>query len=176
MTGPVVASSRAPLARVLRGSWAPLLVWAVASLTLVAGSMLGVARVVVHHCVTVDGTLGLVGLRLQLLGDVADCPDGTLALLPSPGQNAVVMLSLALPVLAAHAALGACGLGLAALVARARSVVAQVLGRALRPADEARAIQPVEARPAAPAGLLLPPFSSGAGERHPLRGPPVALA
>lgn len=176
MTGPVVASSRALLAHGVRGSRTPVLVWAVALLTLAVGSVLGVTRVVVHHCVAVDGTLGLVGLRLRLLGDVADCPDGTLALLPDPGQNALVMLSLALPVLAAQATLGACGLGVAALVARARTVVAQIVGRRLRATDDTRPVHTTRAPRTMPDTVLLPLFSAGLGARQRLRGPPVALA
>jgi hypothetical protein len=77
-------------------------------------------------------------------------------------RGAVVLLSVALPVLVAHVLLAACGLSLSALVVRGVRVVAGLLGRWVR-VPRARAL-PVPGRlpravvppvPVRPASLLL---------------------
>jgi hypothetical protein len=120
--------------------------------------------------------LALLGLRLTLLQDAADCPTGTLAVAPSPAHGAVLALGLALPVVAAHAALGALGAGLAALLLRVARTARRVLGavaHALPAAVRLPASRPVRI-PAWSAGHALPAVLARA--RHPHRGPPPALA
>lgn len=156
----------------------PLAVALTSALALAGGAWLGLARTVVHQCLSLDGPLAGLGVRLTLLRSVADCPDGTLALAPDPTQGAVLAFSLLLPVVAAHAVLGALGLGLTAAVLRATRTVSGILravGHALprptvpRPCRTAsRPVVPQRRAPALPFVL--------ASALHPHRGPPVALA
>lgn len=85
-------------------------------------------HVLLHRCVGAGGSWADVAIRLAVLRDGTGCPDGTFA----PGalpRGAVVLLSVALPVLATHALLAAFGLSLSALVVRGVRVVAGLLGR-----------------------------------------------
>ncbi|MFF1530490.1 hypothetical protein [Cellulomonas sp. NPDC058312] len=150
----------------------------VGSLLALGGSLwLGAARSVVHHCLTVDGPLALLGVRLELLQDVADCPTGTLALTPAASHGAVLALGLVVPVAAANAALGLLGLGLTALLLRASRTVRAVLGAVVRVLPAPRSAGPVPAARAVPrwhVDLVRPTDLVRA--LHPHRGPPVALA
>jgi hypothetical protein len=155
----------------------PLLTAVASLLALGAALWLGAARTVVHHCLTIDGPLALLGVRLTLLRDAADCPTGTLALTPAASHGAVLALGLVLPVAAAHAALGAVGLGLAALLLRASRTARAVLGSVVRALPRPTAPRPVRAARLAPvwrAGSPRPAVLARA--LHPHRGPPVALA
>ncbi|RMI00303.1 hypothetical protein, partial [Cellulomonas triticagri] len=114
------------------GRLAPGLVAVASLLVLATGVGLGLARTLVHQCLHLDGPLATLGVRLTLLQDVADCPTGTLAMLPAPSQGAVLAIGLALPALAAHAALGALGAGLAAGLLRAVRTARGVLGAVVR--------------------------------------------
>lgn len=147
-----------------------------AVVTLVAGAGLGAARAVLHQCVHLGEPLAVLGLRLTLLQDAADCPTGTLAVAPSPAHGAVLALGLVLPVAAAHAALGVLGAGLTALLVRlarsARRVVGAVV-HALPAAVRLPAARRVRV-PAWSAGHPLPAVLARA--RHPHRGPPAAFA
>jgi hypothetical protein len=159
----------------LRGA-GPVLTAVAALVVLLAGTGLGAARAVLHQCVHLGEPLALLGLRLTLLQDAADCPTGTLAVAPSPAHGAVLALGLALPVVAAHAALGALGAGLAALLLRVARTARRVLGavaHALPAAVRLPASRPVRI-PAWSAGHALPAVLARA--RHPHRGPPPALA
>jgi hypothetical protein len=158
---------------------APAVLVAISSaLLLLMGTWLGVARVVVHQCLRLDGPIGVLGLRMQLLQDVADCPDGTLALMPGAPQGMVLAFSLALPVLAGWTALGAVGATLTTLVVRAARTALRVLRSVVRHLPA-----PPAPRPVAGAGSSLVPvrwervaLPAVLGPRHPRRGPPLALA
>ncbi|HEY0186791.1 MAG TPA: hypothetical protein VGC67_04825 [Cellulomonas sp.] len=157
----------------------PAVLAAIASVAvLVAGTWTGAARVLVHQCLRLDGPVGTLGVRLQLLQNVADCPDGTLAVTPGVPQGAVLAFSLALPVLAAYTALGALVTALVALLLRAGSTAVRVLGCAVHALPVAPAPVPVDDRHG---DAVLPrweraPSTGAPGPRHPRRGPPVALA
>ncbi|GAA3794997.1 hypothetical protein CSO01_24380 [Cellulomonas soli] len=106
----------------------PLTLVLLAGLALVAavGSVaVAQGRLLLHGCLPVDA-FGTFGLRFALLQDVADCPAGTYGLGAAP-RGAVVLLSVALPILALHLVLAACGLGLLAVVRRGLQAIAQVL-------------------------------------------------
>jgi hypothetical protein len=128
---------------------APAVLVAISSaLLLLMGTWLGVARVVVHQCLRLDGPIGVLGLRMQLLQDVADCPDGTLALMPGAPQGMVLAFSLALPVLAGWTALGAVGATLTTLVVRAARTASSGTCRPRRRRDRS----PVPAPRSSPCG------------------------
>lgn len=158
---------------------APWLASVLSGAALVAGAWSGAARVLVPQCLVIDGPVATLGMRLLLLQDISDCPQGSLAVAPGLSQGLVLAVGLLLPVLAAHAAIGALGFGLIALVTRGARVAAAMLESVLparrvpAPADRVRSH--------AGLGILVgdrsAPLSSGVpGECHPLRGPPVGLA
>lgn len=135
-------------------------------------------RVLLHDCVSAAGVLGPLGLRLSVLRDAADCPEGAYGL-GAMSQGAVVLLSVAAPVAALYLLLTACGIGLSALLLRAARQVRQLAGRALRGALRAVPPLPVTARRGAgvPLGQVLPAWTErvlvGSIAR---RGPPVVVA
>jgi hypothetical protein len=94
----------------------------------VAAAVAAQGRVLLHDCVAAGGLLGPLGLRLSVLRDAADCPDGSYGL-GSVAQGGVVLLSIALPVAALYLFLTACGVGMAALLVRASRQVRDLLGR-----------------------------------------------
>lgn len=165
-----------PAARGPRVDRLPLLTAAATLLALAGVLRLGALRTVVHDCVDLDGPLALLGVRLTLLQDASDCPTGV-ALSPGTAHGAVLALGLVLPVVALHAALGALGLGLTALLLRTNRTVRSVLGAVaptlprpvrVRPAGAARSVPAWCADARRPAVL--------AHALHPHRGPPAALA
>ena len=101
-------------------------------------------RVLLHDCVSAAGVLGPLGLRLSVLRDAADCPEGTYGL-GTMSQGAVVLLSVAAPVASLYLLLTACGVGLSALLVRAARQVRLLVGRALRGALRAVRPLPVDA-------------------------------
>lgn len=183
LPGPVVPAAVVPAAvvtgraaRARRVLTSPLLTAVAAVAALAGGVWSGIARAVADVCVHLDGSLAAVGLRLALVQDVADCPTGTLALVPAPSQGLVLVAALALPVLAASSALGALVAVLAHAALRAVRTVRDVLVAAVRSLPRAVVVAVSEA-PSAPvraAGHRLP--SALARALHPHRGPPVALA
>lgn len=149
-----------------------------AGMMLLAGGWLGVARVLVHQCADIEGPLAQLGQRLTLLSEVPDCPAGTMAVVPGLPQSAVLLIALALPVLAAHAAVGALGIGLVAWLRRAAGVALDVLAAAT---PDLSALGRFRVLVQARLGILIEHQSSVLpsgvpGDRHPLRGPPVAVA
>ncbi len=155
----------------------PLLAWFGSLLGLALATGLGAARVVVHQCVTAEGPLAFVGVRLSLLRGVADCPDGTLGLVPGVPQGAVLVLSMAVPVAAAHLSFGALGLGLVAVVARAADSVRRLLAAATaRPPHAPRLVVTDRIRPGVPRPARAVARRWRPAEVHPRRGPPVAFA
>ncbi|MEZ0446793.1 hypothetical protein [Cellulomonas sp. ICMP 17802] len=100
------------------------------AVTGLAAAVAAQGRVLLHDCVAAGGVLGPLGLRLSVLSDAADCPDGSYGL-GGVSQGAVVLLSIAVPVAALYLTLAACGIGLTALLVRASRQVRQLLRRAL---------------------------------------------
>ncbi len=107
----------------------PLL--AASVLTLVTVGVVAQGRVVLHDCVSAGGPFGAMALRLAVLQDAADCPEGSYGM-GTVSRGAVLLLSVALPVLVGYALLAACGVGLSALVVRAARQ-ARVLLRSVLP-------------------------------------------
>ncbi len=111
----------------------------------VAALVAAQGRVLLHDCVSAGGALGPLALRLSVLRDATDCPDGAYGL-GTVSQGAVVLLSVAVPVAALYLALTACGVGLATLLVRAAHQVRLLAGRALRGAVRAPRPLPVATR------------------------------
>ncbi|MDC7121460.1 hypothetical protein OMK64_07910 [Cellulomonas fimi] len=117
---------------------------AVAALAAVLGLAIAMSgRVLLHQCVSAGG-VGPWGVRLLLLSDAADCPDGAYAFGPATG-GAVLLLSVAVPVALTHLALAASGLGASVVVARAARGVARLLRRWAVRLDDAAVVVPVDA-------------------------------
>ncbi|WP_421732282.1 hypothetical protein [Cellulomonas sp.] len=96
-----------------------------------AAAVAAEGRVLLHDCVSAGGVLGPLGLRLSVLRDAADCPEGAYGL-GTVSQGAVVLLSVAAPVAALYLLLTACGVGLSAVLVRAGRQLRRLLGQALR--------------------------------------------
>lgn len=155
---------RAPLA----DSRALVAVAALAALLGLAVAASG--RVLLHQCVTAVG-VGPWGVRLALLSDVSDCPDGTYAFGPAAG-GAVLLLSVAVPVVVTHLALAAGGLGASVVVARAAGGVARLLRRWAVRLDDVSVALPVVA--ATPVDHVTPVLRDRLLVTVlPVRGPPV---
>ncbi len=146
---------------------------AAAGLAALAGLLLAASgRVLLHQCVAAVG-LSPLGVRLSVLQDAADCPDGTYAFGPAAG-GAVLLLSVTMPLLVAHLVLTAGGAGLGVVLARAARGVAGLLHR-------------WAVRVGAPVGVVVARHAARPVERDlvrlrsrllvvglPVRGPPVA--
>ncbi|WP_035063180.1 hypothetical protein, partial [Cellulomonas bogoriensis] len=92
--------------------------WLVLAAAIAVVGALGVAlarsgAVLLHQCVSGEGLVGTLGVRLALLHADSACPTGTLALGVDGRQVAGIVVIVALPVLLAH--VGALALGLGAL-------------------------------------------------------------
>jgi len=131
-------------------------------------------RVLLHDCVAAGGVLGPLGLRLSVLRDAADCPDGSYGL-GTMSQGAVVLLSVAVPVAALYLLLTACGIGLTAVLVRAARQVATLLRRVVPGSRSAARTLPTVRRPRPVATGVVAPWAGrvlvGSIAR---RGPPVA--
>lgn len=153
-----------------------------ATLLLVAGlAFVQVAargRLMLHACTSADGPLSMLGVRFALLRSTADCPDGTFALVPGAPQGAIVVLSLALPVVAAHVALGTCGVGVTALLVRVAASAARLLRTVLRhlPHADSPAVLPDLVRAPAPVSSVGHRLRGALLAAHPRRGPPLRFA
>lgn len=93
--------------------------------------------VLAHRCFEAGGSWVDLGLRLQLLSGASLCPVGSFG----PGaasRGAVLLVSGILPLLGVQVALGAAGLGLRALAARAARVVGALARVAVRLPDPER--------------------------------------
>ncbi|QCB94584.1 hypothetical protein [Cellulomonas shaoxiangyii] len=143
----------------------------VAATPLVAAAQ---GRVMVHRCVAADGALASLGLRMDVLASADHCPQGAYAL-GATSQGAVLLLSVAVPVVVLHLVLAAAGLGLGALVRRARTGVVALLGAAAVRRVVARALPAVPRTPlTAPVLPVLVRHDRGLVLVRPHRGPPAA--
>ena len=117
---------------------------------------------------------GALGLHLALLQDVADCPEGSYGL-GGVSRGAVLLLSVALPVVVGYMLLTACGVGLSALLVRAarqaRAILHAVLPRLARSLAGHRATE----RHVAIVGPSVPRTRVPVGSIA-RRGPPTAVA
>ena len=138
-----------------------------------AGVVAAHGRVLLHDCVSASGVLGPLGLRLAVLQDAADCPEGTYGL-GTMSQGAVVLLSVAAPVAALYLLLTVCGVGLSGLLVRAARQVRVLVGRTLRGGLRVVRPLPVDARVRVLPGVVVPAWTervlAGGIAR---RGPPA---
>jgi len=118
---------------------------ALAAVLVAAGPMaVRAGAVLAHRCVEAGGSWADLGLRLQLLSGASHCPVGSFG----PGiasRSALLLVSGVLPLLGVHVALGAVGLGLGVLGARAARVVGALARTAVRLPGAARWAPPVGA-------------------------------
>ncbi|ADG73590.1 hypothetical protein Cfla_0678 [Cellulomonas flavigena DSM 20109] len=131
-------------------------------------------RVLLHQCVVADGPLASVGVRMAVLRSAVECPEGTLGL-GAASTGAVLLLSVALPVVVLHLLLVACGLGLGVVLRRGAAAVASLLVAHLLPPVVAVGLPAVAERRALAgtgAGLRVPRDREHDPAR-PRRGPPV---
>jgi hypothetical protein len=149
----------------------------VALLAVALGVLVLQGRLLLHPCVSADGPLGQLGVRLALLSSANDCPEGTLAVSDAATSGAILVLSVAAPALVAHLVLGVFGAGLTALLVRAASSAGALLRVVLVRLPVRPAVLAVRAlRVALVAGPdVRPPVSRGL-RVHPHRGPPLAPA
>ncbi|MGW6130059.1 hypothetical protein ACWFNE_08550 [Cellulomonas sp. NPDC055163] len=155
------------------------------ALVLTAAGLLAVAlgvlvlqgRLLLHPCVSADGPLGQLGVRLALLSSANDCPEGTLAVSDAATHGAILVLSVAAPVLVAHVAAAAFGAGLTALVVRAASSAGELLRVVLVRLPARSHVAPAPLRRLVVVGEpdVRPPGTRGL-RLHPHRGPPLAPA
>ncbi|NKY40474.1 hypothetical protein [Cellulomonas septica] len=147
---------------------------AVAGLAALLGLAIALSgRVLLHQCVSAVG-VGPWGVRLLLLSDASDCPDGTYAFGPAAG-GAVLLLSVAMPVVLTHLALAAGGLGASVVVARAARGVTRLLRRWVVRLDDAAVQLPVGV--AAPVDRAAPVLRDRLRVAVlPVRGPPVTVS
>ncbi|AEE44760.1 hypothetical protein Celf_0620 [Cellulomonas fimi ATCC 484] len=168
-SAPYAVPMRARRAGVLADPRAAAALAGLAALLALAGAASG--RVLLHQCLAPVG-VGPWGLRLALLQDAADCPDGTYAFGPAAG-GAVLLLSVAGPLLVAHLALAASGVGAGVVASRAYRAAVRLLRRWVRPVV---AVVLVPAgRPVAVERRELPLHGRRTTAGLPVRGPPVAV-
>ncbi|MDM7855408.1 hypothetical protein [Cellulomonas alba] len=145
---------------------------ALAVAAVVAGPLLAAQdRLLLGSCTT-PGHVGPLAMRLALLQASPDCPAGTVGLGPA-GRGAVVLASVALPVLLAHLALVVIGGSLAALLARlARGIRGVLRARLVPPVGRVRLVPVRAAGPVV--GRRRVSHGRAAFDALPTRGPPVS--
>ncbi|MBO9553019.1 hypothetical protein [Cellulomonas sp.] len=151
----------------------PVLAVPVVALCLVVGLALAAqGRVLLHQCLPAGG-LGPWGVGMAVLRDASECPEGSYAL-GSVTSGAVVLLSVAVPVLVAHLLAAACGLGLSAAVVAALRAVPGLLRTLVRPVAEPVALVVRRARADVPDGPARP-HARLLVVHLPVRGPPAVV-
>lgn len=95
-----------------------------------ASAASGRSAILLQQCVSGDGVVGRWGMGLALLHTSADCPAGALALGPDHRQALTLVVTIAVPALAAHLLTAAGGLWLAGLVRRTVALVRELLSAA----------------------------------------------
>ncbi|MCC2313824.1 hypothetical protein [Cellulomonas xiejunii] len=156
-------AARVPLLGVLAG--------VLAVMSVVVGAQ---GRVLLHQCVSADGPLAALGVRMAVLRSASECPDGALGLGPV-STGAVLLLSVALPVVATHVLLTACGLGLGVVVRRAVTAVVALLASGLVPQVVTAGVPDLPGRPCTPASGVAVRVRRDRGHdpARPRRGPPA---
>jgi len=148
---------------------------ALGALLAVASAVLAAqGRVLLHQCVGADGPLAALGVRMAVLRSAAECPDGTLGL-GSASHGAVLLLSVAVPVVATHLLLTACGLSLGVATRRGAAAVAALLASRLVPVTGVADLPVTSATRTPPAAgrAVLVRRDRGHDPARPLRGPPA---
>ena len=143
-----------------------------AALAVAAVAVASQGHVLLHRCVQAGGSWVDSALSLALLRDTAACPEGSLGLGALP-SGAIVVMSVALPVVAAWALAAALGVSLTAVVVRAARQVVGLVGRWVRLPRRGAAL-PVADRPlAALVTADVPATSWGLLVARPHRAPPL---
>ncbi|MGY4643855.1 hypothetical protein [Cellulomonas sp. URHB0016] len=130
-------------------------------------------RVLLHQCLPAGG-IGPWGVGLTVLRDASECPEGSYAL-GAAASGAVVLLSVAVPLLVAHVVAAALGVGLSAAVRGAVRAIPAFLRTLVRGAVEAPAAVAVRLAPAAVAGAPVRPHAALLVLHLPVRGPPAVV-
>lgn len=145
-----------------------------AATPVVAGVLAARLPTLMGRCVAAHGPVADLVARWQALGLGPDCPAGSVGAVSS---GPAVALALAVPLVALHAVLAACGWHLATMAARVRSTLLGALRRVLQRAPGAGVV--IEA----PAGAAVPERWRGRrparllpAAAHPHRGPPLLPA
>ena len=143
-----------------------------AALALAALVVSSQGHLLLHRCVPAGGSWTGSALSLALLRDTTSCPDGSLGLGALP-SGAIVVMSIALPVVAGWVLAAALGLSLGAAVVRAAQLVVGLVGRWVR-LPHRTATLPVPDRTPAPATIPVAPRPAlGLLVARPHRAPPL---
>jgi len=147
-------------------------------LAVALGPVVGLAlaaqgRVLLHQCLPAGG-IGPWGVGLAVLRDASECPEGSYALGSAAG-GAVVLLSVAVPLLVGHLVAAALGVGLSAAVLRALRAVPRFLRTLVRGAVDEPAALVVRRAPSRVAGRTARPHARLLVVHLPVRGPPVVV-
>jgi hypothetical protein len=166
---PVGRHARLPVA-----ARAPLLGTLGGVLAVVSVALGAQGRVLLHQCVSAEGPLAALGVRMAVLRSAAECPDGALGLGAVPA-GAVLLLSVALPVVATHVLLTACGLGLGVVARRGVAAVVGLLASRLVPPVAVAGLPAVPSRPGTPTSGVAVRVRRDRGHdpARPRRGPPA---
>ncbi|GIG22552.1 hypothetical protein Cch01nite_32760 [Cellulomonas chitinilytica] len=130
-------------------------------------------RVLLHQCLPAGG-LGPWGVGLAVLRDASECPDGSYAL-GSVASGAVVLLSVAVPVLVAHLLAALCGVGLSAAVLGALRAVPRFLRTLVRRTVDEPAAVVVRGARMRVAAVPVRPHARLLVVHLPVRGPPAVV-
>ena len=144
----------------------------VAFLAVAALAVSAQGHVLLHRCVEAGGSWTGTALSLALLRDASTCPDGTLGLGAVP-SGAIVLMSVALPVLTAWLLAGVLGVSVTALVVRAGRMVVGLVGRWVRLPRTGAALPVADRAPAATAAPAPPRPTLGLLVARPHRAPPL---
>lgn len=126
----------------------------------------------VEGCVPAPGAIGWAGLHLALVHPSTACPAGTAAVGGSPGHTLALVVTLALPALAAHVAALAVVVGAAGVLRALRDTLAALTCRRVRPALPSRPAARRLPLPAREPLVLRHAWLSGVLDR---RGPPAPV-
>jgi hypothetical protein len=149
----------------------------VTGLAVALGPVVGLAvaaqgRVLLHQCLPAGG-VGPWGVGLAVLRDASECPEGTYAL-GSAASGAVLLLSVAVPLLVGHLVAAALGVGLSAAVLSALRAVPRFLRALVRGAVEPAAVVVRRATARVP-GRAVRVHARLLVVHLPVRGPPAVV-
>lgn len=143
-----------------------------AALALAAVAVSSQGHVLLHRCVQAGGSWTDSALSLALLRDTTSCPDGSLGLGALP-SGAIVVMSVALPVVAGWVLAAALGISLGAVVVRAARLVVGLVGRWVHLPRRGSALPVADRTPAVAVMPAAPPTALGLLLARPHRAPPL---
>lgn len=143
-----------------------------AALALAAGAVSSQGHVLLHRCVPAGGSWTDSALSLALLRGTTSCPDGSLGLGALP-SGAIVVMSVALPVVAGWVLAATFGIGLGTVVVRAARLVVGLVGRWVRLPRRGPVLPVADRSPAVAVVPAAPPTALGLLVARPHRAPPL---